>query len=120
MSGVIVPLRTRGKTLGAMTLLSTDSTRHYVDADLALAGDLADRAAMALDNARLYGEAQRAIRLRDDFLSSASHDLKNPLTAIKGTADVLERRAVRSTEPEAQRSVEMLARISQTATRMAG
>jgi signal transduction histidine kinase len=120
VSGIIVPLKTRGKTLGAMTLLSTDSARRYVDADLALASDLADRAALALDNARLYGEAQRAIRLRDDFLAFASHDLKSPLTAIKGTADVLERRARRSTEPEALRSVELLERISQTATRMAG
>jgi PAS domain S-box-containing protein len=120
VSGIIVPLKTRGKTLGAMTLLLTDSARRYEDADLALAGDLADRAALALDNARLYGEAQHAIGLRDDFLSSASHDLKNPLTAIKGTAEVLERRARRSTDPEAKRSIEMLGRISQTATRMAG
>ena len=57
--------------------------------------------------------------MRDDFLSFASHDLKNPLTAIKGTADVLERRARRSTEPEMMRSVELLGRISQTATKMA-
>ena len=90
-----------------------------MDADLALAADLADRAAIALDNARLYGEAQRAIRIRNDFLSFASHDLKNPLTAIKGTADVLEMRAKRSVEPEAVRSIELLARISQTATKMA-
>jgi PAS domain S-box-containing protein len=120
VSGIIVPLKTRGKTLGAMTLLVTDSGRRYEDADLALAVDLADRAAIALDNARLYGEAQQAIRLRDDFLSFASHDLKTPLTAIKGTAEVLERRAMRSDEPEAQRSVELLGRISHAATRMNG
>jgi PAS domain S-box-containing protein len=120
VSGIIVPLKTRGKTLGAMTLLSTDPARRYTDADLALAADLADRAALALDNARLYGEAQRAIRLRDDFLSFASHDLKTPLTAIKGTADLLERQARRSAQPDALRSVELLGRISYAATRMAG
>jgi PAS domain S-box-containing protein len=120
VSAIIVPLNTRGKTLGAMTLLLTDDGRRYDDADLALAGDLADRAALALDNAWLYGEAQRAIRMRDDFLSFASHDLKNPLTAIKGTADVLEMRARTSVDPEAMRSVELLGRISLTATRMAG
>jgi PAS domain S-box-containing protein len=120
VSAVIVPLKTRGKTLGAMTLLSTDSTHRYAAPDVDLACDLADRAAIALDNARLYGAAQRAIQLRDDFLSSASHDLKNPLTAIKGGADVLQKRASRSADPDAQRSIQMLSRISQAATRMAG
>jgi PAS domain S-box-containing protein len=120
VSAVIVPLKTRGTILGAMTLVSTDSGRHYLDADLALASDLADRAAIALDNARLYGDAQRAIQLRDDFLSSASHDLKNPLTVIKGGADILHRRASQSTEPEAQRSLQTLSRISQAATKMVG
>jgi signal transduction histidine kinase len=85
---------------------------------MALACDLADRAAIALDNARLYGDAQRAIQLRDDFLSSASHDLKNPLTVIKGGADLLHRQASRSTEPEAQHSLQTLSRISQAASRM--
>jgi signal transduction histidine kinase len=120
VSAIIVPLKARGKILGAMTLLSTHSARCFVDADLTLAADLADRAGLGLDNARLYGDAQRAIQLRDDFLSSASHDLKNPLTAIKGGADVLHKRASRSVEPDAQRMVEMLSRISHAATRMAG
>jgi PAS domain S-box-containing protein len=119
VSGIIVPLKAGGKTLGAMTLLVTDSARRYVDADLALAADLADRAALAIENARLYGEAQRAISVRDDVLSFASHDLKNPLTAIKCTTDLLERRARRSTEPEMMGSVKQLSRISQSATRMA-
>lgn len=118
VSAIVVPLTTRGTLLGAMTLLSMDSACHYTDTDLALAADLADRAAIALDNARLYGDAQRAIQLRDDFLSSASHDLKNPLTVIKGGADILHRRAKESTDAEVQRSLPTLARISQAATKM--
>ena len=58
---ITLPLQTRGKVKGTLTLLLTDPPRRYVDADLALAADLADRAAIALDNAQLYDDAQRAL-----------------------------------------------------------
>ncbi|OGO40416.1 MAG: hypothetical protein A2Z04_02855 [Chloroflexi bacterium RBG_16_57_9] len=59
-SVMIVPLVTRGHTLGALTLVvSAESGRHYTEADLALAEELARRAALAVDNARLYAEAQQ-------------------------------------------------------------
>jgi len=62
---------------------------------------LAAQAAVAMDNARLYRQAQQAVRVRDDFLAAASHDLKNPLAAISGTVQVLARtRARRGTIPE--------------------
>ncbi len=57
-SYMIVPLSARGRMLGAITLLSSESGRRYDDADLALAQELARRAALAVDNARLYREAQ--------------------------------------------------------------
>ncbi|HEX7125295.1 MAG TPA: ATP-binding protein [Thermodesulfobacteriota bacterium] len=80
---MVVPLVARNRTLGAITFASTSSAR-YDDADLALAEDLARRAALAADNARLYEEAQEAIRVRDDFLARASHELRTPLTVVKG------------------------------------
>jgi len=59
-SAMIVPLATRGHTLGTITLvMSAESGRHYTEADLALAEELARRAALAVDNARLYAEAQQ-------------------------------------------------------------
>ncbi|MDP8970761.1 MAG: SpoIIE family protein phosphatase [Actinomycetota bacterium] len=58
-SGMVVPLIARGRTLGAITLFSADSGRRYDAADLALAEDLARRAALAVDNARLYRERSR-------------------------------------------------------------
>ena len=63
-SYMIMPLVARGRTLGVITLVSSASGRRYVEADLGLAEDLARRAALAVDNARLYDEAQREIAER--------------------------------------------------------
>jgi signal transduction histidine kinase len=84
-----VPLLARGRTLGVISLISTDSSRHYTATDLALAEELGRRCAIAVDNARLYAESQQAIRARDEFLSIASHELRTPLTGIKGYAQIL-------------------------------
>ena len=59
---IVVPLVARGRALGALTLASAESDRRYASSDLRLAQDLASRVALALDNARLYAEAQRANR----------------------------------------------------------
>ncbi len=80
---VSVPLCARGQVLGVMTLVSAGGERAYGPPDVALALDLGQRAALAVDNARLYAEAQRAVRLRDEFLSIASHELRTPLSALE-------------------------------------
>lgn len=79
---IIVPLSARGRTFGAITFVSAESGRTYAPEDLTIARELADRAAYAVDNARLYRDAQEAIRTRDDFLTIASHELKTPLTPL--------------------------------------
>ncbi|HEU0302878.1 MAG TPA: histidine kinase N-terminal 7TM domain-containing protein [Longimicrobium sp.] len=81
-SFIIVPLTARGRTLGTITLVSTDPERLFGPADLAVAQEMARRAALAIDNARLYNEAREALRARDSILGVVSHDLRNPLTAI--------------------------------------
>ncbi len=94
VSYMCVPLIARGRTLGVLTLVTAESGRRYGAADLALAEDLARRAALAVDNARLYQEAQRAIRARDAFLARASHELRTPLTSALGTVKLLQRTMV--------------------------
>ena len=82
-SAIIVPMIARGKTRGAIALFSASGSRQFDDDDIALAEELARRSALALDNARLYRTAQQAIDARDDVLAVVSHDLGNPLSAIR-------------------------------------
>jgi PAS domain S-box-containing protein len=245
VSAMTVPLLTRGRVLGAITFVSAESEHRYGEADLALASDLAGRAAVAVDNARLLRETQKAAlereailgqiadgiviadaagttifanavaqrllgpsvtelestaqaetfsafridgepflydelpliraavgnetivnedvvvrkpdgssivvecsatpvvdeagvklggvvsfrdvtaqrtleRQKDDFLSAAAHDLKTPLTTIKGLSQILGRRAIRANTPETTALLDGLNRIDVTTTRMSG
>jgi signal transduction histidine kinase/ActR/RegA family two-component response regulator len=83
------PLVARGRALGAITFVTVEPGRRYGPADLELAEELARRTAIAADNARLYGEAQRAVRARDEFLATVSHELRTPLTSMLGWARLL-------------------------------
>ena len=89
-SWIIAPMIARGRTLGALTVAhSAESGRRHAPEDVPLIEDLARRAAMALDNARLYEAADSANRAKDDFLATLSHELRTPLTAISGWAHLL-------------------------------
>jgi PAS domain S-box-containing protein len=81
-SMLIAPLRQRRQVSGHITL-TREGPNPYTREDEALLGDLAHRAAQAIENARLYGEAQSAVAARDEFLSIASHELRTPLTALR-------------------------------------
>lgn len=91
-SYMILPLSARNKIIGAMTLAMADSERIFSHADFVLAEQLASHAAVELDNARLYHEAQEAIKTRNNFLSIASHELKTPITSLKVFTQILQLR----------------------------
>jgi signal transduction histidine kinase len=92
-----VPLLIRGQLLGVLVFISSTPSRVYGPADLRLAETLAERAALAIENGRLYQAAVHATRLRDEVLGVVAHDLRNPLTAIQMQANALKRKGA---EPE--------------------
>jgi signal transduction histidine kinase len=92
-SMVMVPLVGHAGVIGVLSLAIVDEGRRYDTSDLAAARAIADRAALAIENARLYEQMVEAKRLRDEVLGIVSHDLRNPLNAILLSARVLARRA---------------------------
>lgn len=90
-SYICVPLSSRDRALGVLSMaVSETSGRSYTEADVSIAAELARRASVAVDNARLYREAQDANRAKSQFLATMSHELRTPLNAIGGYAQLLE------------------------------
>ena len=87
-SGLAVPLVARETLFGALSLVSATPNR-FVEADVELVVEIGRRTALAIDNARLLVETQRAVHLRDQFLSTASHELRTPITSLKLTIESL-------------------------------
>jgi PAS domain S-box-containing protein len=88
-SAMIVPLIAHGRILGAVTLLSVTEDRTYTARDLRTAEELVSRAAVGVENARLYEAVVVASRAKSDFLAVMSHELRTPLTTVMGYADLL-------------------------------
>jgi len=123
-SYIVVALRARGSTLGTMTFVSTQSGRYH-RADVALARELAHRAAVALDNARLFeaerrarAEAQAANRAKDEFLSTVSHELRTPLQAMLGWVAVL--RQGKLNEAKTARAIDIIEQSGRAQARLIG
>ncbi len=88
-SAMVLPLMAAGKPVGVLSLARRSGRAAYDDADLVLARSIADRAALAIENAQLYAQAVHANRAREEVLAVVSHDLRNPLNAIAIAAQLI-------------------------------
>ena len=112
---VAVPLVARGQTLGVLSLTSATPGR-YGQADLDLAQEVAQRAASAIDNARLYREVQRADQRKSEFIAVLSHELRNPLAPIRTGLQLL--RSSPPDSPIATKARETMERQTEHLTRL--
>jgi signal transduction histidine kinase/ActR/RegA family two-component response regulator len=116
-SFMVLPLAARGQTpLGVMLLATAESGRIFGPEDLALGEEIAFRAGLAIDNARLYRLAQAAGRAKDDFLATLSHELRTPLTPVLLTVSSLLQSpklhdALRDEVEMIERSIELEAKL---------
>ncbi len=90
-SVISVPMIARGRTVGVITCCGVDRARRYGPGDVTVAQELAQRAALAIDNARLFQKAQDAVRAREEFLSVAAHELHTPITSLHLMMQALQR-----------------------------
>ncbi|HEX4614140.1 MAG TPA: PAS domain S-box protein [Urbifossiella sp.] len=88
-SYICVPLTVSGNPLGVLTFATAESSRRYSESDLELAMDLANRAAVAVENTQLYQALRDADRRKDEFLATLAHELRNPLAPIRNALQIL-------------------------------
>lgn len=114
-----VPFAPRGERLGMILLAIVGETAGYDSSDFSAAGELAHRAAIAFDNVRLYGEAQEALRAREDLLAIVSHDLRNPLGVVLASSALLLKSSLPpEREERARRQVEAIQRAGNRMNRL--
>ncbi|NOK14932.1 PAS domain-containing protein [Corallococcus exercitus] len=117
-SVMVVPLRARGRTLGLVSAATCSPTRRFNMRDLSQLEDLAWRAALAVDNARLYRQAEQAVAARDEFVAVATHELRTPLSALHLQLSSLQRTMDKLPPGESERLGQGLAGALRQADRL--
>ncbi len=115
-SFICVPLRSGGRTIGALSFGTAESGRVFDSADVAAAEDLAHRAAIAIENATLLARLREADRRKDEFLAMLAHELRNPLAPISTAAQIWRSKAppvseLRWATDVVDRQVQQMARL---------
>ncbi|XXF77696.1 PAS domain-containing protein [Myxococcaceae bacterium GXIMD 01537] len=119
-SMMMVPLLARGQALGVITVVSQNPARRYTAKDLAFLEDLAWRAALAADNARLFERAEQAVAARDEFVAIATHELRTPLSALHLRLGALMRNLERGAPPDEKQLRRALEMSLRQTTRLEG
>ena len=115
-SSIGVPLKIRDKTLGVITFIAAESGRHYDAKDLSVAEELAHRATVAIENARLYREVKEADQRKEAFLATLAHELRNPLAPIRNSVRVMRMRGL--ADPQGQWARDVVERQVEQLTRL--
>ncbi len=116
-SAVIAPMLSGGKAFGALVLVSRTAGR-YGQRDVGLATELARRAALAIENARLHETEKRATQMRDEVLAIVAHDVRNPLSTVLLAATALHHELAAQRSVQGARSVELILRSVKRANRL--
>ncbi len=117
-SYLAVPLPARGRVLGTLVLISADAGRRYGPDDLSIAEQIAERAALAIDNARLYAAARREVEARDEALGAVAHELRGPLNLIRLHAQLLQDAAPGARGAGVVGALDEIGRASERASRL--
>ncbi|HEY5949714.1 MAG TPA: ATP-binding protein [Kofleriaceae bacterium] len=116
-SALVVPLVASEKVHGALVLVASRPHR-YDNRDIALVTEIARRAVLAIQNARLYEAEQRATRARDEILGIVAHDVRSPLHSIRLAAELLQRRLAKIDEVPGQAHVSTILRSIERANHL--
>lgn len=116
VSVLCVPISWRGRILGALSFAYAESGQHYTTQHLAVAVDLARRAAIAMENAHLYHQLREADRRKDEFLATLAHELRNPLAPLRNAltmlkADACDPRTFAETRDLMDRQLQQMVRL---------
>jgi PAS domain S-box-containing protein len=126
ISYIGVPLLVGRQTIGILSIFRAQGSAPYDEHDRNTAEEVARRAALAIDNARLYvaeqearAQAETALQARDQMFRLVSHDLRGPLTTIQGYVHLLRKRLTKADLPDSERTVRSLDHIDNASRRMA-
>ncbi len=118
-SEILIPLHIRARSIGVLTVVRCGGSTSYTDEDVALFEELSNRVAQTLDNVRLFNDTQQAVQLRDEFLSVAAHELRTPVTSMRGFSQTLLRLADKGQILDQERIVQSLRTIDSQSTKLA-
>ncbi len=110
-SYVCVPLKVNGQNIGTITLIFSETDRHYSAEDIPFMEEVARRAAQAAERTRLLNEAQSANKAKDEFLATLSHELRTPMNVILGWVEILQNEPDEKTLSSALEMLERNSRI---------